>query len=124
MELDQGLDELPIAPQWRASPRLGERRASMLRMLLPALAICVALGIFCFATGRLFAGIWLIAAFLSWAFLFGAAHATDQASDAPEDDDTWREHDWTGAEYAKKLSLSSARESRSALAAWKRESMR
>jgi hypothetical protein len=121
--LNPKLDELSMAPRWRESPPLRGRRASKLHMVLPALAICVALGVFCFATERFIAGLWLIAAFLSWAFLFGAANATDRASDAPYDD-TSRERGWTGVEYAKKESLSGVRKRASAPAAWKRRRLR
>ena len=123
MGLNQKLDDLSTSPQWRVSVRLRERRASKLRIVLPMLTICVVLIVFCFATQRFFAGFWVITAFLSWAFLFGAANATDQASGAPENVDAWRECDWHGAEYTK-VSLSSARKSASASAAWKEEPVR
>ena len=124
MGLNQKLDELSMAPRWRESPRLRGRRAPKLRLMLTVLAISIALGVFCFATGRFIAGFWLIAAFLSWAFLFGAANATDQASGAAETDDASVERAWLGAEYAKKVSLSSARKSPSAPAARKRGNSR
>ncbi len=120
MGLNQKLDELSMAPQWRESPRLRGRRASKLRTVLPVLAICVALGVFCFATERFIAGLWLIAGFLSWGFLFGAANATDHASGSLEQDDTSPERGWSGADSAKKVSLSSARKSASAPAASQR----
>src|SRR5208283_1784179 len=100
-----------MSPQWRASPRLRGQRASRLRMVLSVLAICVALFI---------TGLWLTAGFLSWGFLFGAANATDRDSGSPEQDDTSRERGWSGADSAKKLSLSSARKNASAPAASQR----
>ena len=123
MGLNQKLDELSMSPQWRVSARLLGRRPSKLRIVLPMLAICVALGVYCFAREQFFAGLWVIAASLSWVFLFGAANATDQASGVTENDDAWRERGWNGAEYTK-VSLSSARKSPSAPAAWKSGSLR
>ena len=120
MGLNPKLDELSMSPQWRASPRLRGQRASRLRMVLSVLAICVALGVFCFATERFITGFWLTAGFLSWGFLFGAANATDRASGSPEQDDTSRERGWSGADSAKKVSLSSARKNASAPAASQR----
>ena len=105
MGLSPKLEELSMSTQWRASPELRERRASKLRMVLPALAICVLLGVFCFATGRFIAGLWLITAFLSWAFLFGAANASEQASDAIENDEMSQQRGWTGADCEKKPCL-------------------
>ena len=123
MGLNQKLDDLSTSPQWRVSVRLREHRASKLRIVLTMLIICVALIVFCFATQRFFSGFWVIIASLSWAFLFGAANATDQASGAPENVDAWRERDWHDAEYTK-LTLSSARKGPSASAAWKEEPVR
>ena len=44
-------------------------------------------------------GLWLAGAFLSWAFLLGAASATDASSCARENDEQSRERDGLGAEY-------------------------
>jgi hypothetical protein len=128
-EVDVGLNQKPndlvSSSQWRPSIRLGRLPAAKLCMVLPVLAICVALCVSCFANGRLFMGLWLVATFLSWAFLLGAAYATDQSSCALKNDDESRGRAWIGAEYGKKISLSrAAGKSVSAPAAWKGETMR
>jgi hypothetical protein len=84
------LDDLAISPRWRPITRLRLELRVELPIMLPALVIGVALGVCCFANGHLIAGLWLAAASLSWAFLIGAAYASDQCSSAPETDDEAR----------------------------------
>ncbi len=91
---------------------------------MTALAVCLVLCAICFKSGRFFLGLWLAATFLSWAFLFGAGHATDRSSNAPKSEDETREGVWTNAECAKVSSIRSARERAFAPAAWMEEPVR
>ena len=72
------LQRLPSVPPSDAS-------APRLRIAMTALAVCVVPYAICFKSGRFFAGVWLAATFLSWAFLFGSGHKADQTSDAPKE---------------------------------------
>jgi hypothetical protein len=122
---NQKLDELAMPSRRRPNVRPRGPRGAKLWIVSPFLAIGVALCVSCFANGRLFMGLWLAATFLSWAFLLGAAYATDQSSCALKNDDESRGRAWIGAEYAKKISLSRATgKSVSTPAAWKSETMR
>jgi hypothetical protein len=81
----QKLDGLAISPDWRPVARRLRLRAKF--SILPLfLAIGLALGVFCLASGHPLAGLWLIAASLSWAFLRGAGDASEQCSGAPQAD--------------------------------------
>jgi len=125
VELDQKLKELGMPSRRRPGARLPRHRAAKLCIKLPVLAIGVALCVSCFANGRLCMGLWLAATFLSWAFLLGAANATDPSSRALGNDDESRGRAWMGAEYAKRTSLSRATgKSVSAPATWKGETTR
>jgi len=95
----QKLDELAISPHWRPIAR--RRRRAKLPIMLPVLAIGVALGVSCFANGRWLAGLWLTAGSLSWAFLLGAADASERCSRAPEVDDEARIDASIGDDHAK-----------------------
>lgn len=83
----QKLDELAMSPHWRAvAPRL-RRLLAELPIMPPVLAIGVALGLSCLASGHPLAGLWVTSASLSWAFLIGAANTSQHCSGASAAED-------------------------------------
>ncbi len=91
-ETTDKLDETSMSPhQTRAGKEEQVRapHASKLLIIVTVFSLCVALAVFCFVNGRFLLGAWVASAFLAWAFLLGAADATDQLScDQERDDET------------------------------------
>ena len=73
MDIEEKLDKRSIS-SLRAS------RASNLLIVMISFGLSFALVAYCFVNGHFFVGLWLATTFLAWAFLFGAANATDQSS--------------------------------------------
>ncbi len=82
----QKFDGVVISSHWRPITRRRRRLGAKFSILPSVLAIGVALGLFCFASGHPLAGFWLTAASLSWCFLLGAGDASEQCSGPPRVD--------------------------------------
>ncbi len=88
MDIDEKLGKKSISTLRRVGTEDQVRapRASKLLIAMPAFGLSIALVAYCFVNGHFFVGVWLATTFLAWAFLFGAANATDQSSRAGEFD--------------------------------------
>ena len=73
MDIEEKLDK-------RSVSSLRAPRASNLLIVMISFGLSIALVAYCFVNGHFFVGVWLATTFLAWAFLFGAANATDQLS--------------------------------------------
>ncbi len=94
----QKLDGLAISPDWRP---VAWRRRAKFSIMAPVLTIGLSLGLSCLASGHPLAGLWLTAASLGWAFLIGAADASEQCSHPSAVDDEAPINASVGDDYAK-----------------------